>query len=431
MGKTRKKKAGLVVLVSLLLWAPALPAGAEPPAPNLNLAQAVELALRQHPSVKAAAEQVKAGKTKIGQARSAYLPQVALSAGYLRANNFQPQFGKRFDYYDYNASLNLSQNIYDFGRTAGQVSAARGNVGSLQQDYQLSRQTLVLRVKSAYWGLLATRRVLRATQEAVRDREALLRQASEFYAEGVKAKLDVTKAQADLASARSDLIKAENDVALAWEELQNSLGQELPPETVIQDELEAVAPSPKLSAALAQAFDRRPEWLRLKAQRQVGEGSLQTAFAGYLPSVSGLASYGYIEQALPPEERFWTAGVTVNLPLFTGFLTREQVAEARTNLRVLDENEADTRLEITKEVKEAVLNVTDGEGRVVAAREALAAARENLRVAETRYREGIGTIIEVTDAQAQAYQSETAYAQALYNLKISQAALDKAVGTPY
>jgi outer membrane protein TolC len=265
----------------------------------------------------------------------------------------------------------------------------------------------------------------------VRAREALFRQASEFYAEGVKAKLDVTKAQADLAAARSDLIMAENDVALAWEELQNSLGQELPPETALADELEVAAPSPKLDEALKQAFERRPEWLQLMAQRQVVEGSLQTAFAGYLPSVSGEASYGYIEQAFPPEERFWTAGVTVNLPLFTGFLTREQVAEARANLQVLDENEANARLDITKEVKQALVNATDGESQVVAAREALAAARENQRVAETRYGEGVGTIIEVTDAQAQAYQSETAYAQALYNLKTAQAALNKAVGMPY
>jgi outer membrane protein TolC len=139
----------------------AAPAWAQPPAPSLNLAQAVELALRQHPSVKAAEQQVKAGKTKVGQAQSAYFPQVGLSAGYLRANNFQPQFGRRFDYFSYDASINLTQNVYDFGRTAGQVGAARGNVKSLQQDYQLSRQTLVLRVKSAYWGLLAARRVLR------------------------------------------------------------------------------------------------------------------------------------------------------------------------------------------------------------------------------------------------------------------------------
>ena len=232
---------GRILTLVLTMYCTSVLAVEVPTLTSLNVLQAVELALKQHPSVKAAEQSLVAMKARMKQAEAPYYPQLALSPAYVRADNFQPQFAKRFDYYAYSGSAVLSQNVYDFGRTAGQVAAARGAVQSLIQDYSLSRQALVLRVKSAYWGLLAARRIHEASQETVQARAALLKQASEFFGQGLRPKFDLTQAQADLTGAQADLIKAGNDVAVAWEELQNSLGLDLTPGTTLQDDLEVPA----------------------------------------------------------------------------------------------------------------------------------------------------------------------------------------------
>jgi adhesin transport system outer membrane protein len=85
---------------------------------ELTLEDAIEIALKNHPTIRQASEAVKAAAARVGQAESAYYPQISLDAGYSKYDSFQPNFEKRFNAAPYSASLNLNQNIYDFGRTS-------------------------------------------------------------------------------------------------------------------------------------------------------------------------------------------------------------------------------------------------------------------------------------------------------------------------
>ena len=58
------------------------------------------------------------------------------------------------------------------------------------------------------------------------------------------------------------------------------------------------------------------------------------------------------------------------------------------------------------------------------------AAREQLRLAQDRYRLGSGTALELSDAQNQVQQAEGEYINAVYGYHIAIAALEAAVGRP-
>jgi outer membrane protein len=58
------------------------------------------------------------------------------------------------------------------------------------------------------------------------------------------------------------------------------------------------------------------------------------------------------------------------------------------------------------------------------------AAREQLRLAQDRYRLGSGTALEVTDAQAAVGRAEADYVNAVYDYHRALAALEAAVGRP-
>lgn len=432
-----KKIVSLSQLLALLalLSSMCMPAGAEQLVSNtageLTLADAIDIALKNHPTVRQASEAVKAAAARVGQAESAYYPQLSLDAGYSKYDSFQPNFDKRFKAEPYTAGVNLSQNIYDFGRTLNRVRAAESGLDLNKQGYELARQTLVLRVKDAYFGCLKAKRVLAVSEETVKLRGQLLTQATEFYKEGIRAQIDVTKAEANYYEARTSLIQARNALKIARTELENALARPIPAETTLQDNLEEGATSVTLDEALKEAFARRPEWLEMLAAKRTAKADYQAAYSGYFPTLSGNAGYGYIENDFPPGEEDWLVGVKVSVPLFSGFLTREQVNESRHRLKGVDASEANLKLDLTKEVEQALLNLKEAEERILSTRKAMEAARENMQLAQARYAEGIGTIIEVTDAQVQEYNAETNYAQSLYDLKTAEAVLDRVTGKPY
>ncbi len=68
---------------------------------------------------------------------------------------------------------------------------------------------------------------------------------------------------------------------------------------------------------------------------------------------------------------------------------------------------------------------------VRAVAKAVEAARENWRLAQGRYKAGVGSIIEVTDAQVQFYRTELELIRAKYDFKTAEARFDKAIGRPF
>jgi len=80
-------------------------------------------------------------------------------------------------------------------------------------------------------------------------------------------------------------------------------------------------------------------------------------------------------------------------------------------------------------VEQGVLNLKEAEERVIATKSAVKQVKENLRLAEGRYKVGLATIIDLTDARVLFLEANTSLITALYDCKIGEATIKKAVGT--
>src|SRR5439155_1111292 len=114
-----------------------------------------------------------------------------------------------------------------------------------------------------------------------------------------------------------------------------------------------------------------------------------------------------------PLSESWNFGGLVNLSVFNGGLTRAQVAEAKANLDNLRATEDATRNNVTLEVRQALLNLRQQAESIGVADKGLEQGRENLSLAEGRYKTGVGNIIELTDAQVALVSAEASRVQAL------------------
>jgi outer membrane protein TolC len=140
----------------------------------------------------------------------------------------------------------------------------------------------------------------------------------------------VTKAEVDLSNAQLSLIKAENQVRLARVALNNAMGLPETPEYVLEDILAFVKYGLPFDQALQKAFTQRADLQSLLQKKDSSKESINLAQKGYYPVFNGTASYYYTGTDFPLADG-WNYGLNVTAPIFSGFLTKYQVAEAKAN----------------------------------------------------------------------------------------------------
>ncbi len=414
-----------LALIMLALLIPTQPLYADS---FLTLDEALTTAQKNHPQIVEAKENLHAAEARTGQARSGYYPQISIAADWNKGRTFLTPTESIKATEAHTESLYLKQTIYDFGRTAGVVDTARSNSEAADKALTVTRQDLALRVRNAFYLILAAEKQVIAIKETVKAREDVYRQAQEFFNQGIRAKVDVARAEANLYTARTALIRAENNMEIARVELANAMGVASLEERTLIEPSPPLLSLPERSRSQKDALRNRAELQQLAALGMAANANLETAKGSYLPILSGTASIGYADQNFPPPGNVWGVGLNLTMPLFSGFSSVEQVKEANANINAIEARQNGLRLQITKDVDSAWLGANEAAARMVSTEKEVAAANESKTLTEGRYREGIGSIIEVTDAQSQALDAQTAHIQAMYDSYTALARLDRAMG---
>jgi outer membrane protein TolC len=424
-----------VPIICFILFLAELCPAAEAVAPGsvLTLDRAVRIALENHPGIIAAKGNVDASRSRVGEAKSAYYPQLNFAAGYNRSDPAQQASSRTLTttgpFNSYTGTFTASQNIYDFGRTSSQVGVQAYQLESSRSDLESTAEQVVFRVKQTYYALLQSQRNQAVAAETIGQFQAHLDQARAFYEVGTKPKIDVTKAEVDLSNARLNFIRAENAVRIARVNLNNAMGVSSVPEYTVQEDAVIQPREAELAEALNRAYQTRPDLQSLIARKNAAEESVRLAKSAYYPFLTGNANFGWAGDEAPLD-RGWAVGAAINFPIFSGFLTRYQVEEARANLGVFKANEESLRQSIKLEVEQAVLNIREARERIATAEITVRQGAENLELARGRYAAGVGSPIEVTDALVIYSNAKTSLNQAVYDYKTAEADLERAMGLP-
>ena len=399
------------------------------PADNVtwDLDKVVEIALSRHPRVNQADAETLAAKARKGQAQSPYYPAIDLKTGYSYFKGYSSSTGRSFSATTLSGQGTLSQTITDFGRTGAAVDRADALLSSARESEKSVREDVVLDAKVAYYNVLRAQRILSVNQETVRQRESLLRQARAYYEAGIRARIDVARAEANLYQAKAELTGSENDLRVARITLLNRMGVDGPRGFEIRDTLATESLPGTLEEWVREAEGNRPDLRSLVERERAAEMAMRGARAGYNPVLTGNGAYGYSSNEFPLEQTY-SVSAQLSVPLFTGFLTREQVAEARANLDSARSGVADFRRLVRLQIEQAALSVRAASEQAEARRKEKDASEENLRLATGRYQVGAGDIIEMIDAQVQMTGSNTNLINALYDTSVSVATLLRAIG---
>lgn len=418
--------------------APATPPAAPTPAPApaapasgevLTLPAAIELALRQQPTIRSAREGLNAASARVPQAQSSYYPRIDAITSAGRSQTFSSSLDRALQSNSISAVIQGRQLIYDFGKTGALVDEARANVRFSEGDLERTRELVVLNVRQNYLTLLQAQRLTVVADAQVARAELNLRSARGFFDVGTKPKSDVTKAEVEVANARVAQIRARNLVDFNQVSLATALGLPATTPLTIQDIL-GYEPVPLDRDALrVEALANRPELAQARARIEAARAQLSGARARYFPDVTATGSYGAASND-PPLHEVWSVTGNLSWNLFEGFFTKARVQETQALVEAARANYDTLDLQVRLDVEQAYIAVVEAAERIGATGVAVESARENLRLAQGRYDAGVGTILDLTDAQLALTNAEADQVRALTDHRLGLAALDRAVGRP-
>lgn len=434
----------VLAVVCLVLLPAAVYAEQRTGAPGVTaaytLSDAVEIALRDNPGVRASGADVAIADYGVGAARAEKMPRIDFFSTAVRYRYpapvtpiaGSPLEGAAFPEFDttiYDLGAYLTLPLYRGGRLDRAVTIAEINRSIAQDMLRMSRQDLVYNVTSVFYKIYQLEELLEANRASVRQLEAHRRDVALFFEAGAVPRIELLKTETELAHAQQKVLAIENSLESALTLLKALMGiEEMARSISVVRETAVGETHLPLEQGIERAFSQRPDYRAMLKRLQVAEEQIALARGRRLPSVDVSSEYAGRSGDEFAFKENWNLALRLALPLFDGGAINADVGRRRKELERTREEQQSLRLAIIREVKDAYLAIENARKRISVAEKALESAQENLRIERLKFEAGGGTSTEVIDAQTALLRAETDYYQALFDKRLAAAALMRATG---
>jgi outer membrane protein len=407
---------------------------------ELTVEEAVNIGMENAPKIVARIGDYVAAQQRVNQALSPLLPQLTASGSLGRARSISTLSGGASTGDFGAASVTASQLLWDFGRTWAAKDVAKSNAEALKEVLEAQKLDISQLVKTQFYTLLLSKRLVEVNVTALERAEVNLRSAQGFFQVGTQPKSFVTRAEVDVANARVNVIRAQNAVSLARVALNTAMGVAVNAPTEVKDVLAYQQFPMNREALVSEAMRNRPEYRQVRAQAEAADAAVRQTFRDFFPNLFGSGTYGITGVTGAPAfgsrsttgfndyGNEWTVGLSLNWSIFDGGAKVARYKEAKANLEASQARVRDVELLVWQSVEQSYLNLGEAEERIGAAHKAVESAEENYQLARGRFDAGVANIIELTDAQLALTQAQSTEAQALSDYRIAIANLERALG---
>ena len=422
---------------ALLLAAVAVLASGLRAQDRMTLQQFLDTAVENSLSLRVAGQAVTAAGDKVREARSAYLPQVALAGSYTRmslVSEFDiPDLGHfKFGTPDnFSFRLAASEQVFNWGRTARSVELGRLGRTLALENASFAAQTLSYQIVPIFYGVLYTQeavKVIDATLDLLDGKLAILK---ERYQAGLASDFDLSLLSVQIAGLRSQKLDFENNVRKMMIAYNRIAGRPLDSTFVPEGTLSLESVMADQVALLAEAQANRVEARQIESRRSMAETQIALTRTLNKPTVSAAFNFEFRNGFLPSVGQIrgnWNAVLAVSYPVFDGNRTSAQVAQAEVALRTIDEQSEDLVRGFAQEIDQALSDLKTLELKTTVEEAKIAHAEKALRIADERYRNGLMSMTDLVEAQDSLDSARLNYLQLVYNHVLARYDLFQAVG---
>jgi len=241
--------------------------------------------------------------------------------------------------------------------------------------------------------------------------------------------IDVLRAEVRVSAEQLRTTAATTAFEKAKLQLARMIGLPLRQEFTLAQALPNV-PLPRftLEEVVAQAYERRPDFLAAQERVKAAEADFRSARSGFLPSVEFVGDYGVIGLTVAQSIPTFSVAGQVNVPIFEGGRTHGRAAQAQADLAQRRAELEDLRASIYYNTRSAFLDLTAAEEQVQTAARARELADLQLTQARDRLAAGVANNLEVVQAQESVASAHENYISSLYAHNLAKVELARSLG---
>ncbi|WP_353128732.1 TolC family protein [Parapedobacter pyrenivorans] len=436
-----KNSRNLLATMVTLLWTipfavgqetqPALPAKA-------TLADVVNYALENRPSVQQATIDEEIGEREIASALSAWFPQINATG-------------------TYNYNVKIPTNV--IGGNVIQLGQKHASAAVLQADQQIlnpallqaskaakfirqqnalntenSRINTVVEVSKAYYDILTSEEQLNITRENIQRIQKQLNDAKVRYETGIVDKTDFKRAQITLSNTLADQKRVSELLTYKYAFLKELIG--LPAEQTLNLSFDGASMESEmlLDTTSVLDFNQRVEYQQLQTVKQLQQLNTQYNKWTFLPSLSAFYNYAWDFRGPQFSDAFGEAfprsvlGLTLNIPIFQGGKRTHEIRKSKLQETRIDwditqlKNQINTQYEMAMATYQANLNDWQ------VARENVVLSEEVYNTIKLQYDEGIKTYLDLMTAETDLRTTQINYLNALFSVLAGKLDVQRALG---
>jgi outer membrane protein TolC len=387
--------------------------------------------------------QAQAGVTTAGaqvrNAWGAYLP--TLSAG-SSASDFFSEGTSRIDPVtgqltrgnsnnrSISTSLSASLDLFTGFRRGAELRAARANQSAADASLIDARFTQALTTTNQFLDALAAAQLLRVRETTLRRAEEQLKVSVAKLKAGSATRSDSLRSLVNLGNARLDQITTQTQLASAEANLARLIGMNGRVQATDDSAFYRILPVVDTQALRLEAESKSPRVQSAAASAVAARASVRASKSSYWPTLALGANTGWSGSRVNDYTLLNQRQVSLSLRwnLFDRFNRELTITQREADLDVADATASETKRAVEADLSMRLAELDAARARIEITKTSVAAAGEDLRVQQERYRLGASTIVDVLTSQEALNQAEVDVVNARFDYLRAKAQLEALIG---
>ena len=429
------QNASLALMAAIAVLV-AMPANSETVSGAANLEKLTLTAMANSPAIHQAEAGLQKAKANLDQNKSGYFPMAALSAAYSRqAPNSEisfPNFGsfKFFPDNNVDCHVDISQQIYDFGKSHAQVSGGKWEVKAAEYNLDMAREQVRFQTLQLFYGVLLYQQEIKLQSTEILALSEYCDMTKNKVTTGVATNFDVMTIQVRLSEVQTMHFDQENELRKLHIDLAKAVGVDNYDSMAVVGDLAPTIAKADEKSMVAFGLEHSLELKIADAMVHECRQRLQSEKCGYFPVISAAVGAGVKTGYFPDMNKLQpnaSGEITVDMPIF-GFRRIATVKAAEADLESAEESSRETRGIIIADIRRAVSNLNTSYDKIDAAKLHVALAEKTVEQANVRYAGGMITGLDLLSVRADLSKAKVGYVRSLYDCVVNDAALKRAAG---
>jgi outer membrane protein, multidrug efflux system len=319
-----------------------------------------------------------------------------------------------------------------WGRIRRTNEAARAQYLGSEEARRGVMLSLVSDVSQAYFELLGLRYKLEIARETAQSYTSTLNIFTLRQQGGLGNELQTSRAGADLAAASASIPELERLIALKENQISVLLGKNPGPIETKVKLLEETVPLDVPAGLPSALLERRPDVLAATAEVQAANAQIGVAKAAYFPAIGLTTFFGKLSTPLADlssgNTNAWSVASNVSGPIFQGGALKARKRQAVAYWEETRARYLQMALSAFRDVSDALISREKFDATRAELIRAVQSNEQAVRLARTRYVEGLSNYNEVLEAQQRLYPSQLALAETEISRRLIIVQLYRALG---